>query len=122
MVSRAETVFKGVPLNRRGERNVAKTFLKVALYVTKGDETGYFVYYKGSCIPIKFYFMHCFWFLVKYNKKRSCWTTYKLPTEDYNLELPDSKVTDQASGDPLTTMTLTKVKKKIIKAKANQKA
>ena len=94
-MSRAEETFKkGVPLNRRGECKVPKKFLKAALYVTEGNETGYFAYYKGLCIPIEFDFTNCFWSIVKYDKQRSCWVSHKLPTEDYNLEISDSEVTN----------------------------
>ena len=44
---KAEGVFKaGIPLNRRGERNVPKRYRKVATYTPDGDEQGYFVYHK----------------------------------------------------------------------------
>ena len=102
MTSRAEKVFKeGLPLNRRGEHNVARKYLKAALYITEGDETGYFVYHKGLCVPIEFDFTHCFWFIVKYKNQRSCWKSYKLPTKDYNLDILDSKVTDQCEWGPI---------------------
>ena len=73
MASRAEQVFnKGLAINRRGEHNIPKKYLKAALYATEGDEAGYFVYYKGLCIPVEFDFTHCFWYIVKYDKQRSC--------------------------------------------------
>ena len=101
-VSRAENVFKqGIPLNRRGEHNVPKKYLKVALYTTAGEVQGYFVYYKGSFIPVEFDFTHCFWYTVKYDNQRSCWVSHKLPTEDYNLYIPDSEVTDQSEWGPI---------------------
>ena len=62
--SRAEKVFQeGVPLNRRGERNVPKKYLKAALY--SPDEQGYFVYHNGSYIAVEFDFTHCFRYTVK---------------------------------------------------------
>ena len=80
VVLRAEDVFKaGVPLNRRGERNVPKKYLKTAMYTPKGDEQGYFVYHNDSFIPVEFDFTHCFWYTVKYNSQKSCWETHKLP-------------------------------------------
>ena len=49
---RAEKVFKaGIPLNRRGERNVPKRYLKAATYTPDGDEQGYFVYHNGLFTP-----------------------------------------------------------------------
>ena len=95
MVSRAEKVFKeGLPLNRRGEHNVPKKYLKSVLFTPEGDTQGYYIYHKGSFVPIEFDFMHCFWYIVKYDNQRSCWVSHKLPTEDYNLNIPDSEVTD----------------------------
>ena len=80
---KAEDVFKaGIPLNRRGERNVPKKFLKAATYTPKGDEQGYFVYHNGSFYPVEFDFTHCFWFQVKYNDQRSCWVSHKLPRQN----------------------------------------
>ena len=68
MVSRAESIFKsGLPLNRREERNVPKKYLKSAIFMPEGDTQGYYVYYKGSFVPIEFDFTHCFWYIVKYN-------------------------------------------------------
>ena len=59
--SRAETAFKeGIPINRRGERNVPKKYLKAAVYTPKGDKQGYFVYYNGSFIPVEFDFTIAF--------------------------------------------------------------
>ena len=67
-MSKPENVFKaGIPLNRRGERNVPKKYLKSAEYTPDGDDPGYFVYHKGSFIAVEFDFTHCFWYIVKYN-------------------------------------------------------
>ena len=100
--SRAEKVFKaGIALNRRGSRNVPKKFLKAAAYKTVGDETGYYVYHKGSFFPIEFDLDNCFWFIVKYNNQRSCWESYKLPTQDFCLEIPDNEVTDPSTWGPI---------------------
>ena len=42
VASRAEKVFKvGIPLNRRGERNIPKKYLKTAVFTPEGDEQGY---------------------------------------------------------------------------------
>ena len=102
MVPRAETVFKeGLPLSRRGEHNVPKKYLKATLYMTEGDKTGYFMYNKGQCIPIEFDFTHCFWYIIKYDNQRSCWASHKLPTKDYNLDIPDSEVTGQSEWGPI---------------------
>ena len=69
--SRAEQVFKaGIPLNRRGERNVPKKYLKLAVYTPEGDEQGYFVYHNSSFIPVEFDFTHCFWYIIKYDNQR----------------------------------------------------
>ena len=60
VASRAEKVFKaGIPLNRRGERNVPKRYHKVATYTPDGDEQGYFVYHNGAFTPVEFDFTHC---------------------------------------------------------------
>ena len=102
MASRAEKVFQtGVPLNRRGERNVPKKYLKSAEYTLDGDDPGYFVYYNGSFIPAEFDFTHCFWYIVKYNDQQSCWLTHKLPKSEYGLEILDSEVTDQSEWGPI---------------------
>ena len=102
MVSRAQKVFKaGLALNRRGSCNVPKKFLKAAAYKTVGDKTGYYVYHQGLFFPIEFDFENCFWFIVKYNNQSSCWESYKLPTEDYCLDIPDSKVTDPSTWGPI---------------------
>ena len=46
---KAEDIFKaGIPLNRRGEHNVPKKYLKLATYTPDGDEQGYFVYHNNS--------------------------------------------------------------------------
>ena len=66
-----------------------------------GDETGYIVYHQGSFFLIKFDFMHCFWFIVKHNNQKSCWESYKLPTKDFGLDIPDSEVTDQSKWGPI---------------------
>ena len=93
--SRAEKVFKeGISLNRRGECNVPKRFLKAALYTPTGDKQGYFVYHNSLFIPVEFDFTHCFWYIVKYNNQQSCWVSHKLPKPQYGLDIPDSKVTD----------------------------
>ena len=102
MASRAEVVFKeGIPHNRRGECNIPKKYLKAAVFMPKGDEQGYFVYYKGSFVPVEFDFTHCFWYIVKYNNQKSCWVSHKLPAEDYNLNIPDSEVTNQSEWGPI---------------------
>ena len=101
-MSRAEKVFKAsIPLNRRGECNIPKKYLKAAVYTPSGEIQGYFVYYKGSFIPVEFDFTHCFWYVVKYDNQRSCWISHKLPTEDYNLNIPDSEVTDRSEWGPI---------------------
>ena len=86
MVSRAENVFKqGLPLNRIGERNIPKKYLKAALYTTEGETQGYYVYYKGSFIPIEFDFTHCFWYIVKYDNKSEAQPEsidIKIPTQE----------------------------------------
>ena len=102
MTSRAQKVFKvGVALNQRGSRNVPKKYLKAAAFETVGDETGYYVYHEGSFFPIKFDFDNCFWFIVKYNNQRSCWESYKLPTENFCLNIPDEEVTDPSTWGPI---------------------
>ena len=101
-MSRAEKVFKaGLPLNWRKERNVPKKFVKAAVFEKVGDKTGYFVYHQGLFFPIEFDFTHCFWFIVKYNNQKSCWESYKLPTQDFGLNIPDSEVTDQSEWGPI---------------------
>ena len=101
-MSRAKKVFKaGIALNRRGSCNVPKKFLKAAAFETVGDETGYYVYHQGSFFPIEFDFDNCFWFIVKYNNQRSCWESYKLPTEDFCLDIPDNEVTDPNTWGPI---------------------
>ena len=93
MVSRAEKVFKeGVPINRRGERNVPKRYLQAAVYSPK--EQGYFAYHKGSYIAVEFDFTHCFWYTVKYDNQESCWKTFSIPEEEKGLYIPDSEVVD----------------------------
>ena len=90
-----EKIFKkNTELNRRGDRNIPKMYLKAATYTTVGNDTGYFVEFKGTYFPIEFNFMNCFWFLVKYNKQKSCWKSNKLPTKEYHLNIIDSEVTD----------------------------
>ena len=77
VASRAEKVFKvGIPLNRRGEHNVPKKYLKLATYTPNGDEQGYFVYHNNSFFPVEFDFTHCFWYIVKYDNQRSCWVSH----------------------------------------------
>ena len=125
MASRAENVFKqGLPLNRRGERNVPKKYLKVALYTTAGEVQGYFVYYKGLFVPVEFDFTHCFWYIIKYDNQRSCSVSHKLPTEDYNSISQTPKSLTEVSGDPLTMGRATPipVTMKITKVKVNQRA
>ena len=100
--SRAEKVFKaGIPLNRRGERNVPKKYLKTAVYTPEGDEQGYFTYHNGLFSPVEFDFTHCFWYIVKYNDQQSCWLSHKLPKPEYSLEIPDSEVTDRSEWGPI---------------------
>ena len=102
MASRVEKVFKaGIPLNRRGERNVPKKYLKAAIYTPEGDEQGYFVYHNGSFIPVEFDFTHCFWYTVKYDNQRSCWASHKLPKPEYGLDILDSEVTDRSEWGPI---------------------
>ena len=91
-MSRAEKVFKaGLALNRRRSRNVPKKYLKAVLYEKVRDETGYFVCHQGLFFPVEFDFKNCFWFIVKYNNQKSCWESYKLPTKDFGLEIPDDE-------------------------------
>ena len=59
------------------------------------------MYHKGLFVPVEFDFIHCFWYIVKYNNQRSCWVSHKLPTEDYNIDIPDSEVTDQSKWGPI---------------------
>ena len=95
MASRAEKVFKaGLPLSRRGERNVPKKYLKAAGYMPEADEQGYFVYHSGLFIPVEFDFTHCFWYIIKYDNQQSCWVSHKFPKSEYGLEILDSEVTD----------------------------
>ena len=102
IASRAEKVFvKGVLINRRGERNIPKRYLQDVVYATVGDDTGYFAKLKGAYFPIEFDFTHCFWYLVKYSTQKSCWESNKLPTEEYNLEIPDYHVVDQSEWGPI---------------------
>ena len=102
MASRAEKVFKAeVPLNRRGEGNVPKKYLKTAIYMPEGDEQGDFVYHNRSFIPVEFDFTHCFWYIIKYNNQQSCWLTHKLPKPEYGLEILDSEVTDRSEWGPI---------------------
>ena len=102
MASRAEKVFKArLHLNWRGERNVPKKFIKAASFEKVGDETGYYAYHQGSYFPVEFDFTHCFWFIVKYNNQKSCWESYKLPTEDFGLNILDSEVTDRSEWGPI---------------------
>ena len=102
MASRAETAFKaGIPLNRRGECNVPKKYLKTAVYTPEGDEQGYFVYFNDSFFPVEFDFTHCFWYTVKYDNQRSCWASHKLPPPEYGLDIPDSEVTDWSKWGPI---------------------
>ena len=102
MASKEESIFKaGIPLNRRGERNVPKKYLKVAEYTPDGDEPGYFVYYNRLFIPVEFDFIHCFWYIVKYNDQQSCWLTHKLPKSEYGLAIPDSEITDRSEWGPI---------------------
>ena len=102
MASRAEKVFKaGIPLNRRGEHNVPKKYLKLATYTPDGDKQGYFVYHNSSFFPVEFDFTHCFWYIVKYDNQRSCWVSHKLPPSTYRLDIPDSEVTDRSEWGPI---------------------
>ena len=59
------------------------------------------MYHQGSFFPIEFDFDNCFWFIVKYNNQRSCWESYKLPTEGFCLDIPDSEVTDPSTWGPI---------------------
>ena len=106
MASRAERSFeKNIPINQRGDWNIPKKYLKAATYTTVGDDTGYFIQFKGMYFPIEFIFTNCFWYLVKYNKQKSCWESNKIPTEDYNLNIPDNKVTDWSELGPINGAT-----------------
>ena len=102
MASRAEKVFKaGLPLNRRGERNVPKKYLKAVQYTPEGDEQGYIVYHNGLFIPVEFDFTHCFWYIIKYDNQQSCWVSHKLPKPEYCLDILDSEVTDRSEWGPI---------------------
>ena len=39
--------------------------------------------------------------IVKYNNQRSCWESYKLPTEDFCLDIPDNEVTEPSTWGPI---------------------
>ena len=100
MASRAEKVFKeGVPLNRRGERNIPKRYLQVVVY--SPDEQGYFVYHNDLYIAVEFDFTHCFWYTVKYNNQESCWKTFSIPEPDIGLYILDSEVVDRSEWGPV---------------------
>ena len=88
-------------VTRRGDCNVPKRYLQDTKYATVGDNTGYFMKFKGVYLPIEFDFTHCFWYFVKYNTQKSCWESNKLPTEEYNLDIPDYHVTNQSEWGPL---------------------
>ena len=102
VASREEKVFKaGIPLNRRGERNVPKKYLKLATFTPEGNKQGYFVYHDGSFYPVEFDFTHCFLYIVKYDNRRSCWVSHKLPPPSYGLNIPDSEITDRSEWGPI---------------------
>ena len=88
-----------MPLNRRGECNVPKRYLKGALY--SPEEQGYFAYQNGTYIAVEFDFTHCFWYTVKYDNQKSCWVTHSIPTPEVGLEIPDSEVTDRSEWGPI---------------------
>ena len=98
--SRAEKVFKeGVPINRRGERNIPKRYLQATVY--SPEEQGYFAYHKGLYIAVEFDFTHCFWYTVKYDNQESCWKTFSIPEEEVGLYIPDSEVIDRSEWGPI---------------------
>ena len=99
-MSRTEKVFKeGIPLNRRGERNVPKKYLKAVVY--SPEEQGYFGYSNGSYVTVEFDFTHCFWYIVKYDNQQSCWFTQSIPSPELGLEIPDSEVTNRSEWGPI---------------------
>ena len=101
VASKADIFQKDTPIGRRGNRNVTKWYLKEATYTTVGDNTGYFVNYKGVYVPIEFYFINHFWYLVKDNKQRSSWVSNYHPTEDNGLNIQEDKVVDRSKWGPL---------------------
>ena len=101
VVSRTKVFKKNLTLNRRGDWNVPKRFLKEAPWATVGDDTGYFVKFKGVYFPIEFDFTNYFWFLVKYNNQDSCWESNKLPNEDYGLNIQDYEIINSSNWGPI---------------------
>ena len=53
IVASREDFRAGVPIGRRGDRNVPRRYLKNAAWLKVGDDIGYFVFFKGVYFPIE---------------------------------------------------------------------
>src|SRR5579859_3976734 len=68
-------------LERRGDRNIPKRYLKTAEWI---DSDGYLEYYvrdliHKETIPVEFNHTNCSWELVNINLAENCWITEPLP-------------------------------------------
>src|SRR5579859_3187093 len=64
-------------LQRRGDRNVPKRYLKTAEWI---DSEGYLGYYvrdiiRKETVPVEFNHTNCLWELVNWNTTENCWIT-----------------------------------------------
>ena len=82
----------GVPIGRRGDRNVPRRYLKNAAWLKVGDDVGYFVFFKGTYFPIEFNFEHHYWYQIKYDKGTSNWVTHHIAPIDHLLSILENKI------------------------------
>ena len=90
--SRTTHFLSGSRLVRRGERTVPQRYLKSALWLTVGGDTGYFASNKGAYFPVEFNYDHCYWYCVKYSEVRSSWESLRLPPPEYLLDIQNEEI------------------------------
>ena len=82
----------GVPIGRRGDRNVPRRYLKNAAWLKVGDDVGYFIFFKGAYFPIEFNFEHHYWYQIEYDKGTSNWVTHHIAPIDHLLSILENKI------------------------------
>ena len=90
----------GVPIGRRGDRNVPRRYLKNAAWLKVGDDVGYFVFFKGAYFPIEFNFEHHYWYQIKYDKGTSNWVTHRIAPIDHLLFIAEHEIIPRSDWGP----------------------
>ena len=90
----------GVPIGRRGDRNVPRRYLKNVTWLKVSDDMGYFIFFKGAYFPIKFNFEYHYWYQIKYDEGTSNWVTHHVAPIDHLLSIPENEIVPWSDWGP----------------------